>query len=169
MAAYIDLNPVRAGMVADLADYRWSSYGEAIGGGRKGNGKKAREGLVRAFFSDQGWASKRSAGSIAFVPALDGTGAGQETGALGGTAVCQRALARPPKTRRRWKVRTTTVLQDLGLAKNAALPGEVFHGWRGDRQQGVSRNEAFAKSRERFEQNARTARVLRGSGQRGAG
>jgi putative transposase len=54
IAAYIDLNPVRAGMVADPADYRWSSYGEAIGGGTKGNGKKAREGLVRAWFCDQG-------------------------------------------------------------------------------------------------------------------
>jgi putative transposase len=48
MAAYIDLNPVRAGMVKDPAEYRWSSYGEAVGGGRKGNGKKARAGLVRA-------------------------------------------------------------------------------------------------------------------------
>lgn len=54
MAAYIDLNPVRAGMVKDPADYRWSSYGEAVGGGAKGNGKKAREGLVRAYFCDQG-------------------------------------------------------------------------------------------------------------------
>ncbi len=54
MAAYIDLNPVRAGMVADPADYRWSSYGEAIGGGGKGNGKKAREGLVRAYSCDKG-------------------------------------------------------------------------------------------------------------------
>jgi REP element-mobilizing transposase RayT len=52
MAAYIDLNPVRAGMVEDPADYRWSSYGEAMGGGKKGNGKKAREGLVRAVMSD---------------------------------------------------------------------------------------------------------------------
>ena len=32
IAAYIDLNPVRAGIVKDPADYRWSSYGEAIGG-----------------------------------------------------------------------------------------------------------------------------------------
>ena len=54
MAAYIDLNPVRAGMEKDPADYRWSSYGEAVGGGAKGNGKKAREGLVRAYFCDQG-------------------------------------------------------------------------------------------------------------------
>ncbi len=54
MAAYIDLNPVRAGMVKDPAEYRWSSYGEAIGGGAKGNGKKAREGLVRACMGHKG-------------------------------------------------------------------------------------------------------------------
>lgn len=54
MAAYIDLNPVRAGMVKDPAEYRWSSYGEAVGGGRKGYGKKAREGLVRACMSHKG-------------------------------------------------------------------------------------------------------------------
>ncbi len=54
MAAYIDLNPVRAGMVSDPAEYRWSSYGEAVGGGSKGNGKKAREGLVRAFMCHKG-------------------------------------------------------------------------------------------------------------------
>lgn len=54
ISAYIDLNPVRAGMVQDPAAYRWSSYGEAVGGGKKGNGKKAREGLVRAYFCDQG-------------------------------------------------------------------------------------------------------------------
>ena len=55
MAAYIDLNPVRAGMVADPADYRWSSYGEAMGGGPRGNGKKARAGLVRAIMAHKGW------------------------------------------------------------------------------------------------------------------
>jgi REP element-mobilizing transposase RayT len=48
MAAYIDLNPVRAGIVEDPAEYRWSSYGEAVGGGAKGNGKKARIGLILA-------------------------------------------------------------------------------------------------------------------------
>jgi hypothetical protein len=53
IAAYIDLNPVRAGMVKDPAHYRWSSYGEAVGGGAKGNGKKAREGLVRVWQSYQ--------------------------------------------------------------------------------------------------------------------
>ena len=57
MAAYIDLNPVRAGMVEDPADYRWSSYGEAMGGGAKGAGAKARAGLVRAFGAHLGWAA----------------------------------------------------------------------------------------------------------------
>jgi REP element-mobilizing transposase RayT len=52
MAAYIDLNPVRAGMVEDPADYRWSSYGEAVGGGR--GAKKAQAGLVRAMFAFEG-------------------------------------------------------------------------------------------------------------------
>jgi putative transposase len=32
VAAYIDLNPVRAGLVSDPKDYRWSGYGEAMGG-----------------------------------------------------------------------------------------------------------------------------------------
>ena len=32
MAAYIDLNPVRAGLVDDPKDYRWSGYGEAVAG-----------------------------------------------------------------------------------------------------------------------------------------
>jgi REP element-mobilizing transposase RayT len=64
VAAYIDLNPVRAGLVDDPADYRWSGYGEAVGGcvkgdsltrsGARGNWKKAREGLVRACLCDQG-------------------------------------------------------------------------------------------------------------------
>lgn len=54
IAAYIDLNPVRAGMVEDPADYRWSSYGEAVGGGARGDGKKARAGLVRALRAHRG-------------------------------------------------------------------------------------------------------------------
>ena len=43
VAAYIDLNPVRAGMVDDPKDYRWSGYGEAVGGEQA-----ARRGLSAA-------------------------------------------------------------------------------------------------------------------------
>ena len=32
MATYIDLNPVRAGIIEDPADYRWSGYAEAMAG-----------------------------------------------------------------------------------------------------------------------------------------
>ena len=40
IAAYIDLNPVRAGLVADPKEYRWCGYGEAVAGQ-----KSARRGL----------------------------------------------------------------------------------------------------------------------------
>ncbi len=40
IAAYIDLNPVRAGIVNDPKDYRWSGYAEAVAGKRP-----ARDGL----------------------------------------------------------------------------------------------------------------------------
>jgi REP element-mobilizing transposase RayT len=53
MAAYIDLNPVRAGIAADPAEYRWSSYGEAMGATGR-NGAKAKAGLVRAWLADKG-------------------------------------------------------------------------------------------------------------------
>ena len=43
MAAYIDLNPIRAGIVDDPKDYRWSGYGEAVAGS-----KLARAGLRTA-------------------------------------------------------------------------------------------------------------------------
>jgi putative transposase len=66
MAAYIDLNPVRAGLATDPAEYRWSSYGEAMGAtGRSGT--KAKAGLVRAIMAEKGaeadvrhWAGKTS-------------------------------------------------------------------------------------------------------------
>ncbi|HAB18938.1 MAG TPA: transposase [Verrucomicrobiota bacterium] len=35
MAAYIDLNPVRAGLVKDPKDYRWCGYAEAASGSRR--------------------------------------------------------------------------------------------------------------------------------------
>jgi len=41
IAAYIDLNPVRAGMVSDPKDFGWSGYGAAVGGN-----KAARAGIA---------------------------------------------------------------------------------------------------------------------------
>ena len=57
MALYIDLNPVRAGLVADPKDYRWTGYGEATGGS-----KRARRGLCRVTEAPlDSWEEKRGA------------------------------------------------------------------------------------------------------------
>jgi len=48
VAAYIDLNPVRAGMVRDPAEYPWSSYGAAVGG----KDEEARAGVARLWGKD---------------------------------------------------------------------------------------------------------------------
>ena len=47
VAAYIDLNPVRAGMVKRPEDYRWSSYGEAMNPKVDPSRKLARAGICR--------------------------------------------------------------------------------------------------------------------------
>ena len=46
MAAYIDLNPVRAGLTQDPKDYRWCGYGEAVAGIRIA--KEGFKGLMNA-------------------------------------------------------------------------------------------------------------------------
>jgi hypothetical protein len=57
MAAYIDLNPVRAGQVKDPKDYRWCGYAEALGGSRR-----AQRGLCKAQGKPvDGWKSASAA------------------------------------------------------------------------------------------------------------
>jgi putative transposase len=57
MAAYIDLNPVRAGLVKDPKDYRWCGYAEALGGSRR-----AQRGLCKALSKPvDGWKSAGAA------------------------------------------------------------------------------------------------------------
>jgi hypothetical protein len=48
VAAYIDLNPIRAGLVEDPADYRWCSYAAAVAGV-----KGARQALTFAVMGKQ--------------------------------------------------------------------------------------------------------------------
>ena len=48
VAAYIDLNPVRAGIAGDPADYRWCGYAQAVAGVRE-----AQKGVSGLFASDQ--------------------------------------------------------------------------------------------------------------------
>jgi putative transposase len=174
MAAYIDLNPVRAGMVKDPAEYRWSSYGEAVGGGAKGNGKKAREGLVRAYFCDQGvgcdaekWqevsrlyrrlmglALGRKAGSAEV--AKSGKTKGKKGKGIGQTTRNTAELLESDDNE--------TVLKDLGMAKMLVCRVRYFtDGAVIGSKEFV--NEAFANARDRFGPKRKDgARTMRGNG-----
>jgi REP element-mobilizing transposase RayT len=170
MAAYIDLNPVRAGMVEDPAEYRWSSYGEAVGGGKKGNGKKSREGLVRAYFCDQGvgFDAERWGEVSRLYRRLMGLALERKSGKV--EVVSQRRSPTAATTSESLAAQENdTVLPDLKLAAmlrcrvryftdGAVIGSKAFV------------NEAFAAARERFTEKRKDgARKLRGSGAPAAG
>ena len=155
LAAYIDLNPVRAGMAEDPAEYRWSSYGEAVGGGPRGNGKKAREGLVRACMSHEGcgfeaekWAEVSRVYRRMMMYALQRKGGAEierrsQTDATGTTELGMAGMLRH-------RVRYFT--------DGAVIGSKAFV------------NEAFASARERFTPRRKDgARRLRGNGKPAAG
>ena len=169
MAAYIDLNPVRAGMVADPAEYRWSSYGEAVGGGTKGNGKKAREGLVRACMSHQG--AGFEAERWKEVARVYRRTMGLALGRRSGRAEVETGMVRPQMNAAEAleAAENGTVLPDLGMA--AMLRCRVRYFTDGaviGSKEFV--NEAFAAARERFSAKRKDgARRMRGSGAAAAG
>ena len=169
MAAYIDLNPVRAGMIVDPAEYRWSSYGEAVGGGTKGNGKKSREGLVRACMSHQGMgfeAEKWKEVSRIYRRTL-----GLALGRKSGKAEVEKGIVRPQMNTAEvlGAEENGTVLPDLKLAAmlrcrvryftdGAVIGSKAFV------------NEAFAAARERFTEKRKDgARTMKGSGKAAKG
>ncbi|MBJ7424058.1 MAG: hypothetical protein JHD23_06165 [Akkermansiaceae bacterium] len=169
MAAYIDLNPVRAGMVKDPADYRWSSYGEAVGGGKKGNGKKSRAGLVRAYFCDQGVGF--DAERWPEVSRIYRRTMGQALERKSGKAAVGKGVVRPQiNAAEALEVEANgTVLPDLELAAmlrcrvryftdGAVIGSKAFV------------NEAFAATRERFTERRKDgARRMKGNGKAAAG
>jgi REP element-mobilizing transposase RayT len=170
IAAYIDLNPVRAGMVSDPADYRWSSYGEAVGGGPKGNGKKAREGLVRACMSHHGAgfeSEKWKEVSRIYRRAL-GLALGRKSGKA--EVVAQRRTGNAPTAMEALESKDNgTVLPELKMAAmlrrrvryftdGAVIGSKAFV------------NEAFAAARERFTEKRKDgARRMKGAGSPAAG
>jgi REP element-mobilizing transposase RayT len=168
MAAYIDLNPVRAGIVEDPAEYRWSSYGEAVGGGPKGNGKKAREGLVRAYWCDQGIGFE--AGKWDEVSRMYRRLMGMALGKRSGRAQVKASPAVTKNTEEMLASKDNeTVLPEIGMAgmlrhrvryftDGAVIGSKAFV------------NEAFAAARNRFSpKRMNGARRLRGNGKPAAG
>ena len=172
MAAYIDLNPVRAGMVADPADYRWSSYGEAVGGGAKGNGKKAREGLVRAYFCDQGvgFEAEKWRDVSRLHRRLMGLALGRKPGRAKVTEAGSKLGQTTMNTAEALESGDNeTVLKDLSMAKMLRYRVRYFtDGAVIGSKEFV--NEAFAGARERFSEKRKDgARRMRGSGAAAAG
>ena len=168
MAAYIDLNPVRAGMVSDPADYRWSSYGEAIGGGKKGDGKKAREGLVRACLGHEGvgFEADRWKEASRIYRRLMGIALGKS----GGNAeVESRGVVTKNTAEMLESEDNETALPDMKLA--GMLLGRVRYFTDGAVIGSKAFvNEAFTKARERFGAKRKDgARRMRGSGKAAAG
>ena len=183
MAAYIDLNPVRAGMVTDPADYHWSSYGEAIGGGKKGNGKKAREGLVRACMSHRGvefdatkWSEVAKTYRKLLGLALERKSGAAHTQVSAYKAqrlaeVTRKSLQQPqkPDSNHAQKQVNDSVLPELNMAEmlghriryfsdGAVIGSKVFV------------NEAFALAREKFSAHRKDgARKMRGAAEAAAG
>ena len=164
MAAYIDLNPVRAGMVKDPAEYRWSSYGEAVGCGSKGNGKKAREGLVRATLSHEGvgFEVERWKEVVRTYRRVMGLALGRKNG----RAEVEKGVTRPPMNTAEALAAETngTALPDLKLAAMLRCRVRYFT----DGAVIGSRafvNEAFAAARERFTKKRKDgARPMKGNG-----
>jgi hypothetical protein len=169
MAAYIDLNPVRAGMDSDPAGYRWSSYGEAVGGGPKGNGKKAREGLVRACMSDSGVGFEAERWQE--VSRIYRRTMGLALGTKSGKAVVEKGVVRRQmNAAEALEAKDNgTILPDLKLAAmlrcrvryftdGAVIGSKAFV------------NETFAAARERFTERRKDgARRMKGSGKAAAG
>jgi REP element-mobilizing transposase RayT len=168
MAAYIDLNPVRAGMVSDPADYRWSGYGEAVGGGTKGNGKKAREGLVRACMSHKGigfeadeWQEISRIYRRAMGMAL-GRKHGRADGRAAGYVTKNEAEMLDSEN-------NETVLPDLGMAKMLRTRVRYFTDGAVIGSKGFV-NEGFAAARDRFTERRKDgARRMRGNAKAAAG
>jgi putative transposase len=169
IAAYIDLNPVRAGMVSDPAEYRWSSYGEAVGGGTKGNGKKSREGLVRACMGHLG--AGFEADQWKDVSRIYRRAMGLALGRKSGRAAVDRTKV--DATLHAAEALVTkengTVLPELGMAKMLRCRVRYFtDGAVIGSKEFV--NEAFAAARERFTEKRKDgARQLRGNGAAAAG
>jgi hypothetical protein len=150
---------------------RWSSYGEAVGGGKKGNGEKAREGLVRAYFCDQGVGFE--AGKWEEVSRLYRRLMGLAVSRKPGRAEIQRRSPAATVTQNTAELLESedneTALKDLGTTKmlrcriryfadGAVIGSKAFV------------NEAFASARDRFGPKRKDgARKLKGAGAAASG
>lgn len=120
MALYIDLNPVRAGLIEDPKDYRWTGYGEASGGS-----KRARRGLCKVMEAPMdSWEEKRGGLTPAEAYRCWLFGEGIEAGsqAMESGEQAHRPFISSPTSRRGFsKERVEAVLKSGGKLSRADL------------------------------------------------
>lgn len=116
MAAYIDLNAVRAGLVADPKDYRFCGYGEAVAGN-----KAAQKGMCSLFGGEgaRGWEEAQADYRLT----LFGVGSGARPGE--GT-ISPGALAKVVKEKGRLPVSTVLRCRIRHFTDGAVIGGELF-------------------------------------------
>ena len=116
MAAYIDLNPVRAGIVSDPKDYRFCGYAEGVAGQ-----KSAREGLVQLVEGARarGWNWTQSA----YRETLFGKGAAPKTH---GASIDAAAMEKVIKSKGRLPLHEVLRCRVRYFSDGAVLGGHAF-------------------------------------------
>jgi len=104
MAAYIDLNPVRAGLVEDPAESTWTGYGEAMSGSRR-----ARRGLCKVVGAPQDSWEGKAAGIYRCWLYEEGASVGENDSMTG--------KKRPPRKRGFTVKQMVKVKEESGLKK----------------------------------------------------
>jgi hypothetical protein len=85
VAAYIDLNAVRAGLVQDPKDYRFCGYAEALGSGHR----RLRDGLNRVLGSTDWRQTQRDYRLLLFGRGAEGKADGSPSGVIDPAAATQ--------------------------------------------------------------------------------
>lgn len=104
MAAYIDLNPVRAGICDDPKDYRWCGYAEAVAGGKRGRvAREALRFLVELSSMSKDWEKGTRTGveirrlwrCVLFgIPSGEGAQAEERAKGVSGATITKRRISR---------------------------------------------------------------------------
>jgi putative transposase len=170
MATYIDLNPVRAGIVADPKDYRWSGYGEAIAGKQE-----SRAGLMRVYGEEGGYDGRKWRGTQALYRRyLFGIGSEEaEAGKSGGKKRASLPMASVKAVEKRGgnlavasilKVRVRYLSDSVALGSKAWVE-EVFE--RNREKLAVKREEGARRAKNKELAGWRGLVDLRGEGRQG--
>ena len=152
VAAYIDLNPIRAGLVTDPGDYHWSGYGQAVGGK-----KEARRGLSAVYGYDRSeW--RQVAARYRALLYLEGIEVRDAEGMIERAGVPEEDYYRELANRGEESLPRRMARQVAYFSRGAAIGGKVFL------------EQVFERNREKFGPRRKNgARKFRGAIWKGSG